>query len=92
MNPDPKAVTIESPCCRYIPHIAVAREGQTFVFNNTAPVPHNPKFSSRLNGEYNPLVAPKSPFVVNKLKAEKFPIEIACSIHPWMKSTVVVSR
>ena len=48
------------------------------------------KWTSRENGDFNRLVAPDGPRVVPPSKAEKFPIEITCSIHPWMRAFVRV--
>jgi hypothetical protein len=89
-KPDKPAVEIDQPCCRFIPHIVLAREGQDMVIKNSAPVPHNAKWTSRNNGEINPLLPSGAQHVVKDLKAEKFPIEVACSIHPWMKAYVRV--
>jgi hypothetical protein len=83
-------VEIEIPCCRFIPHVVAARAGQNLVFNNTSPVPHNSKWVSRENGEMSPLVPPDRQKVIENLKAERFPIEVSCSIHPWMKCWVRV--
>jgi hypothetical protein len=84
------AVEIEIPCCRFIPHVVAARAGQNLIINNTAPVPHNAKWVSYENGEMSPLVAPEARKVIPDLKAERFPIEVSCSIHPWMKCWVRV--
>lgn len=60
---------------------------------NSAPVPHNAKWTSRENGEINPLVPAGGQFKVQApLKAERFPINVECSIHPWMKAYVWVFK
>ena len=89
-KPAKPTVEIDQPCCRFIPHIVLAQEGQDMVIKNSAPVPHNAKWTSRNNGEINPLLPAGAQHVVKDLKAEKFPIEISCSIHPWMKAYVRV--
>jgi hypothetical protein len=89
-KPAKPAVEIDQPCCRFIPHIVLAQEGQDMIIKNSAPIPHNAKWTSRNNGEINPLLPSGAQHVVNNLKAEKFPIEVACSIHPWMKAYVRV--
>ena len=45
------------------------------IIKNSAPVPHNAKWTSRNNGEINPLLPSGAQFVVENLKAEQFPIE-----------------
>ena len=63
------------------------------VIKNSAPVPHNAKWTSRENGEINPLLPAGGQFQVqNPLKAERFPINVECSIHPWMKAYVWVFK
>jgi len=86
-------VEIDQPCCRFIPHVLAAQEGQKMVIKNSAPVPHNAKWTSRENGEINPLLPAGSQFAVpNPLKVERFPINVECSIHPWMKAYVWVFK
>lgn len=89
-KPAKPSVEIDQPCCRFIPHVVVARTGQDMIIKNSAPVPHNAKWVSRNNDEINPLIPPGGQFAVKALKAERFPIEISCSIHPWMKAWVRV--
>ena len=56
-------------------------------------MPHNAKWTSRENGEINPLVPAGAQFkVMAPLVAEHFPINIECSIHPWMKAYVWVFK
>ena len=90
VKPAKPYVEIDQPCCRFIPHIVLAQEGQSMLIKNSAPVPHNAKWTSRNNGEINPLLPAGAQHEVKDLKAEKFPIEISCSIHPWMKAYVRV--
>lgn len=90
-KPSKPIVEIDQPCCRFIPHVVAAREGQSMLIKNGASVPHNAKWVSRENGEINPLIPAGGEFKLpNPLVAEKFPIEVACSIHPWMKAWVRV--
>lgn len=90
-KPAKDTVEIDQPCCRFIPHIVVAQAGQSMVIKNGAPVPHNAKWTSRENGEINPLIPPGGQYKVEKpLVSERFPINVECSIHPWMKAYVWV--
>lgn len=95
IHPDQKTpavnrVTIDQPCCRYIPHVLAARAGQELLIKSSAPVPHSPKWISRENGEYGRDLPPAGDLRIENLKAERFPIEVSCSIHPWMKAYVRV--
>jgi hypothetical protein len=90
-KPAKPAVEIDQPCCRFIPHVLAAQEGQDMIIKNSAPVPHNAKWVSRNNGEINPLLPAGGQYKVqDPLKAERFPINVECSIHPWMKAYVWV--
>jgi len=89
-KPAKQEVEIDQPCCRFIPHVVAARAGQDIVIKNSASVPHNAKWVSRENGEINPLLPAGGQHAVKDLKAERYPIEIGCSIHPWMKAWVRV--
>jgi hypothetical protein len=88
--PPSKPLEIDQPCCQFIPHALAAQAGQTLVIKNTAPKPHNAKWDSLENGQANPLLPPGKEFAIKNLKAEKGPIPLACSIHPWMKAWVRV--
>jgi hypothetical protein len=91
VKPAKPGVEIDQPCCRFIPHVMAAQEGQTMTIKNSASVPHNAKWTSRENGEINPLIPSGGQFQVQApLKAERFPINVECSIHPWMKAYVWV--
>jgi hypothetical protein len=91
VKPAKPAVEIDQPCCRFIPHVLAAQEGQDMVIKNSADVPHNAKWTSRNNGEINPLIPSKGQYKVEKpLSPERFPINVECSIHPWMKAFVWV--
>jgi hypothetical protein len=53
-------------------------------------VPHNAKYDSENNGAANPLIPSKGEFALKGLKAEKLPITLSCSIHPYMKAWIRV--
>lgn len=80
---------IDQPCCRFIPHVLAAREGQTLLIKNSAPVAHNSKWESSNNGAFNPILPAGGQFKLPKpLVAESGVITLQCSIHPWMKAHV----
>ena len=90
-KPAKPGVEIDQPCCRFIPHVVLARAGQTMLIKNSAPIPHNAKWTSRENGELNPLIPAGGEFKIpDPLVAERFPISISCSIHGWMNAWVRV--
>src|SRR5262245_14977346 len=48
-KPSKPDVEIDQPCCRFIPHVQAAQEGQNMIIKNSASVPHNAKWTSRNN-------------------------------------------
>ncbi len=86
-----KAAEIDQPCCRFIPHVLVARAGQEMVIKNSAPIPHNAKWTSRDNAEFNPLIPSGGQFKPEvPLVAERSYIKLECNIHPWMNACILV--
>ena len=82
-----KAIEIDQPCCRFIPHVLAARAGQEMVIKNSAPIPHNAKWTSHENGEFNQLIPAGGKYkLANALVAEKYTIKVECSIHSWMSA------
>lgn len=90
-KPAKDVVEIDQPCCRFIPHVVAAQEGQKLLIKNSAPIPHNAKYVGNENGEGNPLIPAGGQFQLKEpLVKEKYPIELSCSIHPWMKAYIRV--
>jgi hypothetical protein len=91
LKPAAPSVSIDTPCCRFIPHVLAAREGQVMVIKNSAPIKHNPKWESEKNDNINPLIAAGAQYKLkNPLVAEPGEISLSCSIHGWMKAHIRV--
>jgi len=85
----PATITIDQPCCMFVKRITVARVGDTIVAKNPAPIPHNFRWTSSNNGEFNPVIPKESDWKMEKpLVAESSPIVFNCTIHPWMSGYV----
>jgi Polysaccharide lyase family 4, domain II len=80
--------------CHFIPHVLAMRQGQKFVIASEDPIAHNTKGDPFRNPGFNPVVPPavekKSVLEGPDLVAENLPINISCSIHPWMKAYLAV--
>lgn len=88
-KPAVDSVAIDQPCCRFIPHVLVARVGQTLTIKNSAEVAHNANFASENNGNFNPLIQPGGKFTLPKpFVAEPGSIQVNCNLHPWMKAHI----
>jgi hypothetical protein len=83
-------VTIDQPCCMFIPRIALARSGDAVVVKNPAPVAHNFFCSSLNNGDHNPIIPAGGEYKIEKLNPETAPIQYKCTIHPWMSGYIRV--
>lgn len=78
-------IVVDQPACRFEPHVVGVRQGQTVVVKNSASFPHNVKWSGINNPGNNVIIPPGGQVKIDNLKAAVFPVEVQCSIHPWMK-------
>jgi len=87
-----KEVVIDQPCCTFIPHALAMREGQVLIAKNSAPMPHNFKYGG--NPTKNPggnfLIPPGGQIPIKELVADRTPVAVNCTIHPWMNGWVRV--
>ncbi|MGL5097644.1 MAG: carboxypeptidase regulatory-like domain-containing protein, partial [Planctomycetia bacterium] len=89
VNHSAPAPFIDQIRCLYMPFALVVREGQPLLVKNPEPIPHNVKVSS-LGGknDANPNMPPGTIQVFDWV-AETQPMNVECSIHPWMKMTAM---
>ncbi|MBY0525831.1 MAG: sigma-70 family RNA polymerase sigma factor [Gemmataceae bacterium] len=88
-----KEVDMDQPCCQFVPHCLAMREGQTLVAKNSSPIGHNVNYTGHplRNPGKNVSVGAKASIRIDDLKAdERFPVQIACNLHGWMKGYVRV--
>jgi hypothetical protein len=89
-NPSKVPVVIDQPCCRFIPHQAAIRVGQTLVIKNSAAFAHNANYTSTNNGSDNPLIPEGKEIQIPIGKPERNEMKITCNIHGWMSASVRV--
>lgn len=89
-EPAQSRVHLTIPFLRFHPHVLAAREGQDLYVSNQSQAPHSPKTMARINQLLNPPVHAGNYRFMGNLKAERFPIEVSCSVHPWMKAYIRV--
>jgi hypothetical protein len=87
-----KELTMDQPCCAFVPHALAMREGQVLVAKNSAPMPHNYKWGGNptKNPGGNVLIPAGGQIPIKDLVTDRFPITVSCTIHPWMKAWVRV--
>jgi hypothetical protein len=87
-----KEVTIDQPCCMFVPHVIGLRQGQDLVAKNSAPIVHNIRWNG--NALRNPggsvIIPANNQHAIKDLKEQKLPVTLACDVHPWMKGYVGV--
>jgi hypothetical protein len=90
-KPAKSTVEMDQPCCRFIPHIVLVREGQELVIKNSSAAGHNAKFDAFESGiSFNQIIPSDKSVTVKGLKPEKVPVEITCSMHSWMTARLAV--
>jgi len=82
-------VVVDQVNCRFIPHTVAVTVDQTVVFKSSDPTSHNLRYSSFGNGSFNQMM-PANSKIEKKFVGERRPIAVACDIHPWMSSYLMV--
>lgn len=87
-----KDVSMDQPCCQFEPHALGMRAGQNLVAKNSSTIAHNVNWAGRpqTNPGGNVIVPAGKAYVIEGLKADKFPVSISCNIHPWMNAKAFV--
>lgn len=93
---EPKTVRIDNVGCVFVPRVALAHVGDTFISHNSDPVFHNAKLdlvrgdkSKRIANLPVPLQDTDSP--ARRLKRPGV-VKVSCDAHLWMRSTVYVTE
>jgi hypothetical protein len=82
-------VELDQKNCAFEPYVLPMHQSQVLVIKSTDPKNHNVRYSAFSNPGFNQIIGPGGAMEV-KLVAERFPIVLACDIHPWMKGYVMV--
>ena len=83
-------VTLDNEFCRFNNHITVLRTSQKLLIRNLDAVGHNTKIDTLSNTPVNPILAANSDLEQLFPKAERNPVQVSCSIHPWMIGYLLV--
>ncbi len=86
----PKPVIFDNKDCRFAPHIAAVRVGQTLTLANNDPVAHNTLATCRVNESFNHNLPPGATLDVKFTNAERLPVTVQCGSHPWMKAYLLI--
>jgi plastocyanin len=94
--PEPEGATkgatieLDNKGCRFAPHVVTMRPGDTLRVKNSDPSAHNTQISFAKNSAFNENIATGGSKDLKPTKDERKLVDISCSIHPWMKSWVLV--
>ena len=83
-------VVLDNKDCRFAPHVVAVRPGQTLRIKNSDPVAHNTDIKFNSNSAFNEGLPPTATKDLKLSKAERKPVSVSCSIHPWMRGYLVV--
>lgn len=83
-------VELDNTKCRSEPHVVLLQTTQTLVLKNTDAVGHNTNYSTFTNPPQNILIPSGGQVEQTLSQPERLPAKVACNIHPWMTSWLVV--
>ena len=83
----PQRLVIDNHECRFIPHVAVARVGDTIVAQNSDPVLHTTHYYGSLTSN---IALPVEGMTVSRVFRRPGMISVLCDVHGWMKAFVRV--
>lgn len=79
-------VVLDNKDCHFVPHVALLRTGQQLMVKNSDPVGHNTK----LGQIFNEIIPAGESRPKSISAAAVTPIQVNCSIHPFMSAYVLV--
>ncbi len=85
-----EAVKLDNNACRFDPHVALVWTRQTVVLGNSDPIGHNVKIDCLDNRPSNDTIPSGGTIEKRFDKAERLPVRVTCSIHPWMAGWLMI--
>jgi len=87
-----KPAEVDQPMCMFVPRSLAIQEGQNVLVKNSAPVQHSIKWTGNpaINPDGNVIIPPGKAQEIKNLQAQKLPLVLECSIHPWMRGRLAV--
>lgn len=85
-------IVLDNNGCLFDPPVLKIQAGQTLTVKNSDDCGHNANFGFINAKGQNPLIPQKGSVDIDIKVGEPAPIEVSCSIHPWMKAHVIVTE
>ena len=83
----PQRLVIDNHECRFVPHVAVARVGDTIVAKNSDPVMHTTHYYGSLRSN---VALPSQGMMVSRVLQRPGMITVLCDVHGWMRAIIRV--
>ncbi|MFO0863618.1 MAG: hypothetical protein U0744_02980 [Gemmataceae bacterium] len=87
------AASMDQPVCSFIPHALALRHGQSLLALNSSGIGHNFRYVGSPNvpaNSGNLLIPAGKQVEIKNLAADRLPIRVSCSVHPWMDAWIRV--
>ena len=78
--------------CMFAPHVITMTAGNKIIVKNSDETGHNAAFAFFENDSVNKIIPQGGSEEFEVEKAERGPIPVECSIHPWMKAYLIVQE
>ncbi|MEM8732736.1 MAG: methylamine utilization protein [Planctomycetota bacterium] len=85
-----KKHVLDNKGCIFVPHIIVARPGQSIIVKNSDETGHSAYFGFLKNLHSTPVVPANNEKEILLRTDEPAPIPVECNVHPWMKAYLIV--
>ncbi len=85
-------VLLDNKQCRFAPHVLLLRTTQTLVVGNSDSVSHNTNIALFKNPLFNQQILTGEQKKLQFNVEETLPGKVACNIHPWMNSWLVIKE
>jgi plastocyanin len=83
----PRAIVIDNHECRFMPHVGVARVGDTIVATNGDPILHTTHYYGPLTSN---VALPVEGMAVSRVFRRPGIVSVLCDVHGWMRAFVRV--
>ena len=85
-------VLLDASGCRFEPHACLLRTTQTLLIRNRNPIGDSAKIDTLANPPLNILLPIKSESRQQYPAAERLPVHVSCSLHPWESGWLLIKE
>jgi hypothetical protein len=85
----PRKVEFDQKHCLFLSHVLATESKHTIIVKNSDPISHNTSITPPGQQGINPLLPAGGEAEYKFAKAVAVPVDVTCSIHPWMKAYIM---